>query len=616
MSDTIGTAFHPPADTLPRLLQNTVTVFGAKPALRHKVDKAWQDITYIELARRIETLASGLHALGVRKGDRVALLAENCPEWSITDFAILHLGAVVVPIYPTLPSSQVAFIVRNSEAKIIVVENAKQHAKVADARADLPDLQTVVIMDAAKLAEGADVQTLESVMARGVATPLGNAYAQTWQGVSPEDLASLVYTSGTTGDPKGAMLTHGNFAGNAFMSLEHFERQGEAVTDRDTFLSFLPLCHVFERTTGYYLVLAVGGTIEYSEGVRTLLDDMATAKPTIMVCVPRVYESFAERIKGAAEKEPDTKRKVFAEAIAAGQEYADNKRATGHVGPVAWAKHVAFDKLVYSTLRQKFGGAMRFFVAGGAALSPDTARFFEAFGLPIIEGYGMTEASPVMVVNPNRRVKIGTVGICLPHAEVKIAADGEILFRGPNIMRGYWKNDVATAEVIDADGYLHTGDIGVLDDEGYLKITDRKKDIIVLANGKNVAPQPIEQVLKTSPFVSEIVLIGDKQNVVTALVVPNRDKLREWAASEGIAFASDDELLALPQAVKKIKTEIDGLSKDRFADYERVKKFALINATFSVDGGELTPTLKVKRKVVLAKYAKEVAAMRGDDASE
>ena len=609
MSEIIGTA-----QTLPELFQNTVAQYGAKTALRYKVAKEWQDITYTELAGRVEALASGLAAIGVGKNDRVALLSENRTEWSIADLAVLHLGAVVVPIYPTLPSSQVAYIVRNSEAKVLIVENAKQYAKVesTDVHAELPALQSVVVMDATKLPDGANVQTLDAVIVHGKENPLGSVYAETWKNVTPADLASLVYTSGTTGDPKGAMLTHGNFASNVFMSLEHFERQGEAVTSADTFLSFLPLCHVFERTTGYYLVFAVGGTIAYSEGVRTLLDDMATAKPTIMVCVPRVYESFAERIQGTVEKEPEAKQKIFADAIAVGKEYADKKRDTGHAGPILWAKHVAFDKLVFATLRQKFGGAIRFFVAGGAALAPDTARFFEAFGLPIIEGYGMTEASPVMAVNPNRRVKIGTVGICLPHCEIKIAADGEILFKGPNIMRGYWKNDAATAEMIDTDGWLHTGDIGEFDDEGYVKITDRKKDIIVLANGKNVAPQPIEQVLKTSPFITEIVLIGDKQNIVTALVVPNRDKLKEWATGEGLTFATDGELLSAPQVVKKVKSEIDGLSKERFADHERVKKFALLNATFSVDGGEMTPTLKVKRKAVLQKYAKEVAAMRGD----
>ncbi|MBC8141979.1 MAG: AMP-binding protein, partial [Armatimonadetes bacterium] len=280
MSETTNTF---PANTLPRLLQNTVAKHAGKVALREKKDKAWTDIAYGELAKRVETLASGLASLGVKRGDRVVLLSENRSEWTITDFAVLHLGAVVVPIYPTLPPTQVAYIVRNSEATTVIVENAKQLAKITETRGELPGVQTVIVIDPAKLPEGSDVTTFAAVMEGGAANPLGAAFAEGWQAVTPDDLASLVYTSGTTGDPKGAMLTHGNFAANVFMSLEHFERQGEAVTNTDTFLSFLPLCHVFERTTGYYLVLAVGGTIAYSEGVRTLLDDMATAKPTIMV---------------------------------------------------------------------------------------------------------------------------------------------------------------------------------------------------------------------------------------------------------------------------------------------------------------------------------------------
>ncbi len=606
MSDMIGTA-----ETLPRLFQNTVARFGTKTVIRHRIAKEWHEITFGELARRVETVASGLAALGIRKGDHVALLSENRLEWAVMDLAVLHLGGVVVPIYPSLPSPQVAYIVRNSAAKLVVVEDAKQLAKVVEAHASLPNVHTLVVMDPAKVPEDTKAMTLEALIERGNEAPIGAEFARAWQGVAPDELASLVYTSGTTGDPKGAMLTHRNFAANVFMSLEHFERQGEAITDTDTFLSFLPLCHVFERTTGYYLPLAVGATIGYSEGVRTLLEDMRVNKPTIMVCVPRVYESFAERIQGAMEKEPDLKQKGFADAIKAGEEYADNKRATGHAGPVAWAKHLAFDKLVYAPIRERFGGAMRFFVAGGAALGVPTARFFEAFGLPIIEGYGMTEASPVIAINPNRHIRHGTVGTVVPHGEVKIAPDGEICYRGTNVMRGYWRNDVATAEMIDAEGWLHTGDIGTLDADGYLKITDRKKDIIVLANGKNVAPQPIEQLLKQSHLITEIVLIGDKQNVVTALVVPNRDKLKEWANGENLTFASDDELVAAPQVVKHVKGVIDALSKDQLADYERVKKIVLLNATFSVDGGELTPTLKIKRKIVLAKYANEVAALRG-----
>jgi len=599
------------ANTLPQAFQATVSRLGAKTALRHKVSKAWQDISFTELGRRVEALASGLAALGIGKGDREALLSENRPEWAIADLAVLHLGGVVVPIYPTLPAPQVSYIAGNSEAKALIVSDTKQLKKAIEARASLPGLQHLIAMDDDAVTEGEDAHTLSSVIARGEAEPLGARFAEIWQSIPPDEVASFVYTSGTTGDPKGAMLTHRNFTFNVRQALEHFARQGEPITDTDTFLSFLPMCHVFERTTGYYLPIVAGATVAYSEGVRTLMDDMQANHPTIMVCVPRVYEAFQERILDTAAKAPADKQKAFHEAIAAGEEYGEKKRTGGHVGPIAYAKHLVFDKLVYAPVREKFGGHVRFWVSGGAALNPETARFFEAFGIVILEGYGMTESAPVIAVNPNRRVKIGTVGICLPDGEVKIASDGEILYRGVNVMKGYWKNDTATAEMIDADGWLHTGDIGLLDEEGYLKITDRKKDIIVLANGKNVAPQPIEQSLKNSPFISEIVLIGDKQNIVTALVVPNKEKLKDWAKGENITFASDDELLALPETRKKIKAEIDANSS-RLADFERVKKFTLLNTTFSVDGGEMTPTLKIKRKVVLQKYAREVAAMRGE----
>jgi long-chain acyl-CoA synthetase len=600
------------AETLPQVFQGVVAQFGDKAVIKHRIGKEWHEISYKELAERIAKIAAGLASLGIEKGDRVALLSENRPEWVISDLAVLHLGAMIAPIYPTLPSPQVGYITRNSEAKAIIVENAKQLAKVVEARESLPDLKFVIIMDPDKIPEGSEVITLDDVRKKGEENPLGDKYAETWQNIDPESVASLVYTSGTTGDPKGAMITHHNFTFNVRQSLEHFERQGEAITEKDTFLSFLPLCHVFERTTGYYLPFFVGAAVAYSEGVRTLMDDMAVNKPTIMVCVPRVYEAFVERIQAAAEKKTENEQKIFKEAIAAGEEYAEKKRTTGHAGPILWAKHVAFDKVVFKAIRERFGGEMRFFVAGGAALNPETAKFFEAIGLPVLEGYGMTESSPVIAVNPNRRVKIGTVGICLPRGEIKIAEDGEICYRGENVMKGYWKNDTATAEMIDSEGWLHTGDIGHLDDEGYLKITDRKKDIIVLGNGKNVAPQPIEQTIKNSPFISEIVLIGDKQSIVTALVVPNKEKLKEWAKGENLPADDEEALVNSPETRKKIKAEIDANSK-HLADFERVKKFALLNTTFSVDGGEMTPTLKIKRKVVLQKYAKEVASLRGGE---
>jgi long-chain acyl-CoA synthetase len=399
--------------TINHFFQEAAQRHGAKAALRHKVERAaeeggkkekvFEDITYAELARRVETMASGLAALGIEKGDRVALLSENRPEWTITDLAVLAQGGVVVPIYPTLPAGQIAYIVKNSGSKALVVSDSKQLKKALEARKDIATLKLLIAMEPGPVSDDAGVQTFDSILALGTDKPLGaEAYRARWQAVQPDDVASIVYTSGTTGDPKGAQLTHRNFAFDVDAALEHFRRQGEEVTADDTFLSFLPMCHVFERTTGYYLVLRAGATVGYSEGVRTLVDDMQQVKPTLMVCVPRVYEAFQERILDTVSKAPENKQKIFHQAIAAGQDYADRRRNTGHAGPVAHLKRLVFDKLVYSKLRDRFGGRLRFLVSGGAALNPETARFFDALGIPIIEGYGMTEAAPVMAINPNR----------------------------------------------------------------------------------------------------------------------------------------------------------------------------------------------------------------------
>ncbi|MBC8103429.1 MAG: long-chain fatty acid--CoA ligase [Cytophagales bacterium] len=603
------------SSTINGIFQAVAEAHGDRIALRHKVDKAYQDISYRQLAQSVETVASGLAHLGIVKGDRVALLSENRPEWAITDLAVLALGGIVVPIYPTLPPQQIAYIVGNSEAKALIVSDGKQLKKALEARKDLPELQYLIAIEPGPTSADAGVHTYASITEQGEKNPLGESYKTISRGITAEDVASIVYTSGTTGDPKGAMLTHGNFTFDVQASLDHFRGAGQPVTENDTFLSFLPVCHVFERTTGYYLPLSVGGTIGYSEGVRTLVDDMAKVAPTLMVCVPRVYESFQERVQDAVAKQPANKQGIFQKAIEFGKKYAEKKRSgSGLVGPWMEIQRFVYEKLVYEKLRARFGGRLRFLVSGGAALAPDTARFFEAIGLPIIEGYGMTEASPVMAVNPNRRIKIGTVGIVVPGGEIKIAGDGEILYRGANVMKGYWKNETVTAEMIGADGWLHTGDVGLLDDEGYLKITDRKKDILVLANGKNVAPQPIEAEMKQSPLISEIVLIGDKQNIITALVLPNKEKLKEALKAQGVSVpGTDEELMALPDAKKRIKQEIDALSSG-LADFEKIKRFTLLPVTFSVDSGEMTPTLKIKRKVVMQKFAREIAEMRGEAA--
>ena len=571
------------------------------PALKIRVKKEWQTTTYGELANRIKSVAAALAHRGIRHGDRVVILSENQPAWAIFDFAILSLGAITVPIYPSLPPNQIAFLLANSGARAALAGDVKLLKKLQEAREISSNLEFVVACGAAD-----DAIEYEDFLAEGAQYPL-SSWKSTQTEINPDDVASFVYTSGTTGDPKGAMLTHRNFLSNVSGARRALEEAGSPIGGQDTWLSFLPLSHVFERLGGHFLPLTSGACVAYSGGVRTLVDEMQQVKPTIMVCVPRVWEAMQERILDGVAKADPKKRALFEKTQQLGRAWLEGKR-----GPILWLQRAILDRLVGRTARDRFGGNFRFWVSGGAALNPDVARFFAALGIEILEGYGMTESAPVIAVNHPGKVRIGTVGPCLFDGEIKIAADGEICYRGANVMKGYWQNESATREMIDADGWLHTGDIGQLDSDGYLKITDRKKDILVLANGKNVAPQPIEAHLKQSPLISEIVLMGDKQSIVTALVVPNKDKLRTWAESEGRVYASDSELCLASETKKKLKAEIDSRSTG-LADFERVKKFAVIDAVFSIESGELTPSLKVKRKVVFAKWAKEVAELRGDE---
>jgi long-chain acyl-CoA synthetase len=405
------------------------------------------------------------------------------------------------------------------------------------------------------------------------------------------------------------MLTHRNLVSNAKATYKHLVVGESVVGPDDTFLSFLPLAHSFERMI-HLLALAAGSTVVYSHGVRTLMDEMATQKPTIMGCVPRVYESIQEKLMETAAKGPEKNRKLFEETIAVGKKMLEYRQAGKVPGIVTSIKHMVLDKLVAEKVRQKFGGQWRIWISGGAALNPDTARFFIALGFNLLEGYGLTETSPVISVNPIGKQKIGTVGTVIEGGEIMIAADGEICYRGANVMKGYFNNPQATGDMIDSHGWLHTGDIGTYED-GYLKITDRKKDIIVLANGKNVSPTPIESSIKESPFIQEIVLLGDKQNVCSALVIPNVDRCIAWAKEQGFDLADGDAVIASTEIKKLIKSEIDKYST-WLADFEKIRRFTLLNTTFSIDGGELTPTMKVKRRVINQKFAAEISALFGD----
>jgi long-chain acyl-CoA synthetase len=580
--------------TINRRFAEAVRKYPALPALSAKVDKEWKSLTYRELDDAVRRFSLGLRALGIAPGDRVAVLSENRPEWAIADLAALAAGATTVPIYPSLPPTQVGYILADSGSKAIIASDTKQLQKAELSRGECPNLSIFVAMEESS-AEG-DILSYEQVMKAGDSAKLDMTYEEVRDSVKPEDVASFVYTSGTTGDPKAAMLTHGNLASEIAMAegILPFKKPN------DVFLSFLPLSHVFERVT-YYLALSMGTDTWYAESLFKVQENMVESHPTVMQSVPRLYESIYERVLDRVAKGPEKAKRIFHWALAVGAKKAERRNAGKVVGPILAIQYRIADKLVLSKIRERFGGKIRFFVSGGAPLSADVARFFHAIDTPILEGYGLTETCAALTLNPYGRTKIGTVGKPLPGLEIKIAGDGEILGRGPTIMKGYWNKPEATAELIDSEGWFHTGDIGEIDKDGYLKITDRKKDIIVLANGKNVAPQPIENKLKVAELVAEVILLGDRSGTVSALIVPNYEKLARWAKKENIAFTDPKELANSAMAKKEIKSEIDALSKD-LADFEKIRKIALLDHPLSIENGELTPTLKVRRKIVRERY--------------
>jgi long-chain acyl-CoA synthetase len=592
------------------MFRETVRKHGDRPAVRFKRRKEPDFVayTYREFDERIQAFRRGLDALGLRKGDRVALTShENRVEWAITDLAAQSLGLVTVPIYGTLPAAQVAYYINDSNARAFVVSDSKQRAKVAEFRSEVPTLEFLISMDGTQ--DQLDAEgwlAFETVNQRGES---GRAVAELDEiaaGINPDDVATLIYTSGTTGDPKGAMLSHINLlhTPDAVVS-----EPIAVLTDKDTFLSFLPLSHITERVGGHYLPLRVGACIHYSQGLSSFFEELTdTVKPDMLLCVPRLWENMYSRFLEGVAKLPDKERGPAEWGLKIGTEVALLKSEGKHVGPVLGMQHALADKTVLAKIREKVsGGKLRYCVSGGAPLDPQAATFFLAIGIQLLEGYGLSETAIIAVNRPNRQ-RIGTVGTLLPEVEIKIAEDGEILSRGPGRMIGYWNKPEATAEAIDAEGWFHTGDVGELSADGFLKITDRKKDLIVLTNGKKVAPQPIEALLKHSPYIGEAVLLGDKQSTVNAILVPAFDKLKAWAKENAVAADDDAALASAPEVQKLFKAEIDRCAPD-LADYEKIKRFKLVDKPFTVDGGELTPTLKVKRKFVIQKYADLIASM-------
>jgi long-chain acyl-CoA synthetase len=558
-----------------------------------------------ELFERIRDLALGFASLGITSGDRVAIMSESRPEWVMSDMALLALGAAVVPIYPTLSGPQARYILDDAGARLAVVSTKLQLEKLQEVRHLLPMLEAVIVMDEG--AAGASVMGLDAVATRGHARMTGEwgagkEFNERVRAVDPSQLATIIYTSGTTGEPKGVMLTHANLVSNLFAARDVLQ-----LTSDDVALSFLPLSHGFERMASF-LYLLTGTTMIFAESFDTIGRDIAFVRPTMVTGVPRVYEKMQARILEKAAAVPGLKGALFKWGLGASTRKARAQLTGNRPGPLTSVQANMADRLVFSKVRAGIGGRLRYAVSGSAPLPVSVMEFFTAIGMPIIEGYGLTETAPILTVNPPGALRSGSVGRPVRDVEIRIADDGEILARGANIMSGYYNKPAATAEVL-RDGWFHTGDIGAFDKDGYLSITDRKKDLLVTSGGKKIAPQPIENTLKRSPLVAEAVVLGDRRNFAAALVIPDFAALERRLKDLGRPPAGSREELLERDDVKGLYDEIiTGLNRE-LSQYERIKKFVLLPREFSIETGELTPTLKVKRKVVEEKYRDAIESL-------
>ena len=595
-----------PADTLLDYFRFAVAS-GKTELLVSKVGGSWTPLSASEFGERTQGLALGLALLGVDREDRVAILSENRPEWPMADFAALALGALTVPIYTSYLAPQVEYILRDSLAKVVFVSNAIELQKVVDVRDRCPDLKHVIVVDHVPWSSG-NATPFETVVQKGLAALRADpgAFEERASAVLRGDLATMIYTSGTTGEPKGAVLTHENFVSNVSACSALFDVQSDTLA-----LSFLPLSHVFERMVDY-LYFSRAATITYAESIDKLSENFAEVKPHCFAAVPRVYEKMLTRVQAAVDKAPALRRAIFSWGVKTGARRLAILDAGRVPGPFLRLRYALADRLVFGKIKARLGGRFRFAISGGAPLSREVAAFFLGAGVEVYEGYGLTETSPVLACNRPGEWRLGTVGRAIPGVTLRLAADGEVLAKGPNIMEGgYWRKSEETAKVFDADGWFLTGDIGSFDADGFLSLTDRKKEILINAYGKNIAPAPIEAALKSVRYVSSAVLIGDRQKFLSALIVPNFEKLETWARGAGLTFRDHDELVNDPKALSIIRQAIDIVNGDE--PHERqIRAFRLLTDDFTIEGGELTPTMKIKRRVIAEKYRDVIEQMYRD----
>ncbi|HEX2765579.1 MAG TPA: long-chain fatty acid--CoA ligase [Candidatus Limnocylindria bacterium] len=593
------------AKNLVDLVHRAVERFPEREAIRWKApkklradagadDAGWVSRSYREMWEWVTELSLGLADLGLGPGGAACVIARTRPEWIVADLAALATGAITAPIYPQSEPNQAAFILNNVKASVVFVENAQQAAKIESIRADVPTLEHVITMDpSGKFPEG--TLTFEDVIARAGTDPTQRRlWREGWQALTPDQVATVIHTSGTTANPKGAMLTHGNI-------LFNFQAATQVIDlyETDLFLSWLPLSHIFERLVGEFLPLGLGATVAYAEPlIERLAQNMAEVRPTVMAAVPRFYERVYGRVLSTVEAGPPARQRIFHWGMGLGRRKYENHVARRGNSPWLAAQLKVADILVFKRIRARTGGRIRYLVSGSAPLDKTVGEFFYGMGLLILEGYGLTETSPFVSVNRPDDILFGTVGTPAPATEVKIdELTGEILVRGPQIMKGYLNDPAESAKAIDRDAWFHTGDVGELDEVGRIRITDRLKNIIVLANGKNVSPAPMEAALSTSKYIAQAVILGDNQPYTGGLIAPDLDEIATWAAGNGLAEVPPEQLIERREVQKLIDAEVKRLLEP-FAIFERPRRIALLPRPLTEENGELTPTLKTKMRVV------------------
>jgi long-chain acyl-CoA synthetase len=588
---------------LNRLFLEAVDRYANPKAQISKTANGWESITAGEMLRRVAGLSKALGELGIKAGDRVGIFAPNCAEWHVADFAITGLGAASVPVYFNESADRLTYILNDSGARIVITKGETQARKIAEARERIPGLEHVISVAPPSDLQG-EILRYETLIATAGEADIAE-YRRRAKEVSGDQLATIIYTSGTTGEPKGVMLNHSNLSSNAIDSLKEYVFYPD-----DVALEFLPLAHVYERTVGYGY-LSRGVSIAYLEQIEAVAEALLEVQPTMTAAVPRFFEKLYANILEKGHRETGLKRLIFDWALHVAQESVPWRAYGKKAGSGLQLRWGIADRLVFSKIRAGLGGKIRTFCSGGAPLAPELAEFFWSLSVPVYQGYGLTETAPVVTANLPTANKVGTVGRPIPHVEVRIAEDGEILVKGPNVMQGYYRKPAETRDVLTEDGWFRTGDIGKLDADGYLIITDRKKELLKTAAGKFVAPAPIENMLKSSPYISNAMVVGDKRKFVSVLVVLNFAGIEAEAKRQGREFTTRSQILVDPWVRDLVSHEIERLTAS-LAQYEKPKRFALLEQDFTFASGELTYTLKMKRRVIEERYQDVIARLYAD----